>query len=55
MVPEVLGFESSEEELHGWVQTKGLKLKDPWPSEMLVHPLCRQAADVTELVDSGVE
>ena len=51
----MLGFENSEEELHGWVQTKDLKLKDPWHSGRLVHPMCLQAADVAELVDSGVE
>ena len=51
----MLGFENSEEELHGWVQTEDWKLKDPWHSEMLVHPLYLQAADVTELFDSGVE
>ena len=55
MVLEVLGFENSEEELHGWVRTQDLKLKDPWRSGMMVHPLCLQAADVAERVDSGVE
>ena len=47
------GFESSEEELHGWVQD--LKLKYPWCSGLMVHPLFLQAADVAELVGSGVE
>ena len=55
MVLEVLGFENSEEELHGWVRTQDLKLKDPWCSGLMVHPLFLQAADVAELVGSGVE
>ena len=52
---EVQGFESSEEELHGWVRTQDLKLKYPWCSGLMVHPLFLQAADVAELVGSGVE
>ena len=51
----MLGFESFEEELHGWVQTQDLKLKDLWCSGLMVHPLFLQAADVAELVGSGVE
>ena len=51
----MLGFENFEEELHGWVRTQDLKLKDPWCSGLMVHPLFLQAVDVAELVGSGVE
>ena len=55
MVLEVLGFENSEEELHGWVRTQDLKLKDPWCSGLMVHPLFLQVAGAAGLVDFGVE
>ena len=47
------GFENSEEGLHGWVED--WKLKDPWCSGLMGHPVFLQAADVAEQVGSGVE
>ena len=55
MVLEVLGFENFEEELHGWVRTQDLKLKDPWCSGLMVHPLFLQVADAAVPVGFGVE
>ena len=41
---EVLDFENSEEELHGWVLKQDLKLRDPWCPGWMVHPSFLQVA-----------
>ena len=36
-------------------ETQDLKLKDPWCSGLMVHPLFLQVVGVAELVGFGVE
>ena len=44
MVLEVLDFENSAGELHGWVLKQDLRLRDPSCPGWMVHPLCLQVA-----------